>query len=179
MKITIMYPKLIPELAGFDYVLGNKNFSLNVLKNKKIIVKLSDNQEFTVFRDVKFDDGEIRCYLVYPETNTKLLGKLFDSIVPIVMKDETKTVKDKYDICFTDSFSEYCTIETQKEYEKMLEDIEKRTFPIIYEGKSYYEKDCDEMFLSYYDCPEALINGCCVYVSDNMVIFPDGKMEEF
>lgn len=176
MKVTIMYHKYIPELAGFDVVLENKNFSLNVLKNKKIIVKLNDNQEFTVFRDVKFDNGEIRCYLVHPETNTKLLGKLFDSIVPIVMKDETKTIKDKYDICFIDSFSEYSAIETQKEYEKMLKDFEKPMFPITYDGKLYYEKDCDEMFLSYYDCPEALTDDCSVYVSDDTYVFPDGKM---
>jgi len=52
-------------------------------------------------------------------------------------------------------------------------------FPILFNGKQYYEKDCDGIFLCFYTCRESLndLNG--VYMSEDMWVYPDGSMDEF
>ncbi len=47
-------------------------------------------------------------------------------------------------------------------------------FPIYYNGKKYYEEDCDEVFLSFYLEPEAM-SPFGVYMSEGVWITPDGK----
>ena len=39
---------------------------------------------------------------------------------------------------------------------------EQKLFPIDFNGKKYYEKDCDDLFLMLYTCKEALCYGCKV-----------------
>ena len=51
-------------------------------------------------------------------------------------------------------------------------------FPIHYNGKSYYEKDCDSIFLSFYFTRNALDIENSVYIAEGMRVFPDGEMIE-
>jgi len=54
-----------------------------------------------------------------------------------------------------------------------------KMFPVIYNGKSYSEKECDEMFLAYYVCPEALNCDGGVYFTEGLWVYPDGTTKEF
>jgi hypothetical protein len=59
-------------------------------------------------------------------------------------------------------------------------DIEKNSlFPVFYDGKQYYEKDCDDVFLSFYHCREALNYNGGVYMTEDLWVYPDGSMNEF
>jgi len=46
-------------------------------------------------------------------------------------------------------------------------------FPIYYNGKKYYEEDCDEVFLAFYE--PAAMTPFGVYMSEGVWITPDGK----
>jgi hypothetical protein len=54
-----------------------------------------------------------------------------------------------------------------------------KMFPVYYNGKSYSKEECDEVFLAYYLCPEALNCEGGVYVADGTWVYPDGSMNEF
>ena len=47
-------------------------------------------------------------------------------------------------------------------------------FPVIYKNNEYFEKDCDEVFLSFYECEEALNHESMVYISDGVWRAPNG-----
>lgn len=49
---------------------------------------------------------------------------------------------------------------------------EKKAFPIIYNGKKYYEKDCHPSFLDVYQWDGSPY---CYYI-EGMNISPDGKL---
>lgn len=53
---------------------------------------------------------------------------------------------------------------------------ENNLYPINYNGKQYFEKDCDEVFLCYYHDIHALNSMGGVYLSDDVWIYPDGSM---
>lgn len=53
-----------------------------------------------------------------------------------------------------------------------------KLFPIQHNGKAYYEKDCDDVFLSFYHTRCALGLDNSVYVSDDTRVTPDGKFIE-
>ena len=53
--------------------------------------------------------------------------------------------------------------------------IEENLFPIRFEGKEYFEKDCHYLFSVFYTCPEALSADSSVYVSDGLWVYPDGS----
>jgi len=49
-------------------------------------------------------------------------------------------------------------------------------FPVYYNHKPYYKKDCDQIFLDFYNCRESLnVNGG-VYLSEDIWVYPDGSM---
>lgn len=50
-------------------------------------------------------------------------------------------------------------------------------FPIYYNGEKYYEKDCDDLFLSFYDGDYTLNSEGGVYLGEDIYIYPDGSME--
>lgn len=56
--------------------------------------------------------------------------------------------------------------------------IQEHLFPITYNGKEYYEKDCDEMYITFYNDVMALNENGGVYMSDGMWVYPDGTMED-
>ena len=51
----------------------------------------------------------------------------------------------------------------------------KHLYPISYNGKQYYEEDCDDLFVSFYHDSYALNDDCMVYISDGLWISPSGK----
>lgn len=52
-------------------------------------------------------------------------------------------------------------------------------FPVHYNGKDYYEKDCASIFLAFYSCKEALNWEMGVYMSGGISVYPDGTMNEY
>ena len=50
-------------------------------------------------------------------------------------------------------------------------------FPIKYNGKLWYEEDCNDVFLAFYNCPLSLNNDCSVYMMGGDYVYPDGKMD--
>jgi len=54
-----------------------------------------------------------------------------------------------------------------------------KLYPIQYNNKLYYEKDCDVCFSASYTCKKVLndING--VYMADGLWVYPDGSMGEW
>lgn len=57
--------------------------------------------------------------------------------------------------------------------------MKNKLFPIYYNGKEYNEKDCDDIFLAYYNCKEALNFLGGVYLSEDVWVYPDGSMGDF
>jgi Zn-finger protein len=54
-----------------------------------------------------------------------------------------------------------------------------KLYPIRYDGKLYYEKDCDSCFSAFYTCKEALNGMNGVYMSEGLWVYPDGSMGEW
>jgi hypothetical protein len=50
----------------------------------------------------------------------------------------------------------------------------KNNYPVNYEGKDYYEEDCDILFSVAYHGPESQRPDGSVYVSDGLWVYPDG-----
>jgi hypothetical protein len=55
---------------------------------------------------------------------------------------------------------------------------EEEYYPILFEGKWYEEKDCDDLFTAFYGGPYSFGADCSVYVGDGMRICPDGSWRE-
>ena len=51
-------------------------------------------------------------------------------------------------------------------------------YPVFYKNKKYYKKDCDSVFLSFYNCIEALNYEGMVYMCEKIWIAPNGDMIE-
>jgi len=49
-----------------------------------------------------------------------------------------------------------------------------RLYPLEYNGKTYEEEDCDNLFSSFYHGHAALRYDTAVYVSDGIWVYPDG-----
>lgn len=56
---------------------------------------------------------------------------------------------------------------------------EENLFPVLFNGEEYYEKDCDNIFLSFYHCIEALNGLGGVYLSEGTWVYPDGSMDDW
>ena len=52
---------------------------------------------------------------------------------------------------------------------------EENLYPVYYEGKRYFEKDCDEMFLCFYHTVHALNGDRGVYMFEDVWVYPDGS----
>lgn len=59
---------------------------------------------------------------------------------------------------------------------KKEQKINNGIFPINYKGKLWTEKDCDDVFLAFYEGKHSLNCDCAVYIMDGDWIFPDGKI---
>ena len=55
--------------------------------------------------------------------------------------------------------------------------IQEHLFPITYNGKEYFKKDCDEMYLTFFNNVMALNQNGGVYISDGMWVYPDGTIK--
>jgi hypothetical protein len=60
-----------------------------------------------------------------------------------------------------------------------LEKYELKLFPLKYDGKIYYEEDCDDVFICFYHCRESLNDECGVYMAEGIWVYPDGSMDEW
>jgi hypothetical protein len=54
-----------------------------------------------------------------------------------------------------------------------------KLYPITYNGKRYYEEDCDEVFVCFYNDRYALNHLGGVYMSEGIWVYPDGQLDEF
>lgn len=54
-----------------------------------------------------------------------------------------------------------------------------KLFPVYCDGKAYYEKDCDDVYLAFYHDRMALGYNDSVYVSEGMWVSPDGTVFEW
>lgn len=54
-----------------------------------------------------------------------------------------------------------------------------KMYPVNYDGKLWDKEDCDDIFLSFYHCREALNAIGGVYLAEGTWVYPDGKMEEW
>lgn len=52
--------------------------------------------------------------------------------------------------------------------------MEENLYPIFFQGKNWYEKDCDEVFVCYYHSRYSLDGAMSVYVGDGERIMPNG-----
>lgn len=53
-----------------------------------------------------------------------------------------------------------------------------KKYPVMYKGKLYKYKDCNDIFNSYYTIIESLDRKeCCVYVTDGSWVYPDGTFK--
>ena len=50
-------------------------------------------------------------------------------------------------------------------------------FPVVFNGKEYYEKDCDSVFLAFYNDIDMLKCSGGVYIGDGLNVYPDGSMD--
>lgn len=56
---------------------------------------------------------------------------------------------------------------------------EESLFPVYFEGKKYFEKDCSDVFLAFYHSKDALNDSSGVYVGDGDWVYPDGSIREY
>jgi hypothetical protein len=54
--------------------------------------------------------------------------------------------------------------------------MSEKLYPIYYNGKKLYKKDCDDLFTVYYCCKDAINSFGAVYLSDDTWIYPDGTI---
>lgn len=66
---------------------------------------------------------------------------------------------------------------TEKDYENLMSPNSSK-FPIIYNGHLYYERNCSEDFLAFYEGKFMLSSEGGIYLSDGVYIFPDGSTGE-
>lgn len=55
--------------------------------------------------------------------------------------------------------------------------IEEKIWPVYYDGKYWYEKDCGELFKALYHERIMLRDDGCVYVGDGSWVYPDDTFE--
>ncbi len=51
-----------------------------------------------------------------------------------------------------------------------------KLYPIHFNGKEYFRKDCHPTFVAFYTCIEALRCDFSVYIADGVAIQPDGTI---
>jgi hypothetical protein len=53
--------------------------------------------------------------------------------------------------------------------------IKESIWPVFYKGNLWYEKDCDELYVSMYEFREQLSYNSGIYLTEGICIFPDGS----
>ncbi|GGE27203.1 hypothetical protein [Psychroflexus planctonicus] len=66
-----------------------------------------------------------------------------------------------------------------KEMKMNNQNEQNQLFPLTYKSKSYYEKDCDDVFLTFYFSPMALNHKNGVYMAEGLWVYPDGEMASY
>lgn len=56
---------------------------------------------------------------------------------------------------------------------------EERIYPVIYDDKYWYEKDCDELFIDLYEVKEQLNPEGGIYMAEGLWLYPDGSMDYY
>ena len=56
---------------------------------------------------------------------------------------------------------------------------EEKLYPVYYNGKEYYEKDCDDVFVSFYHTRLGLNAESGTYLAEDIWVYPDGSMGEW
>ena len=51
---------------------------------------------------------------------------------------------------------------------------EESIWPVLYNGKKWYEKDCDELYVSMYEFREQLNLESGIYLTEGICLYPDG-----
>ena len=51
-------------------------------------------------------------------------------------------------------------------------------YPVYHDGKTFYEEDCDGVFVSFYHHPQLLTPNMTVYIGEDMFMYPDGTLEK-
>lgn len=87
-----------------------------------------------------------------------------------------------------DTFNEYGKSQFKK-YNELIkksnakpvddEDEEIDLFPVHFNGKDYYEQDCNDLFLSFYGDINALNELGGVYIAEGSWVYPDGSINEY
>jgi hypothetical protein len=65
----------------------------------------------------------------------------------------------------------------KKESNENFNSINRRMWPVYYNGELWNKWDCGDVFLAIYSCKEALRPDGAVYVGDGSFVFPDNTFE--
>lgn len=53
-----------------------------------------------------------------------------------------------------------------------------KLFPVIFNEKKYYKKDCSDIYLCFYFELEDILYNAGVYATEGLIVFPDGSTEQ-
>jgi hypothetical protein len=56
---------------------------------------------------------------------------------------------------------------------------DKNIWPVIFNNKAWYEKDCDKLFTDIYEFREQLNYDGGIYMSEGICLYPDGTFGEW
>ena len=56
---------------------------------------------------------------------------------------------------------------------------DEKLYPVSYDGKMWKEKDCNDIFKSFYHTRNALNDNGGVYMHEQTWVYPDGSMGEW
>lgn len=80
-------------------------------------------------------------------------------------------------------FKKYNELIKKSDVEPVDEDDEEEdidlSFPVHFNGKDYYEEDCSDLFLSFYNDIDALNELGGVYIAEGNWVYPDGSISEY
>lgn len=51
-------------------------------------------------------------------------------------------------------------------------------YPVYFDNKTFFEEDCDGVFVSFYQHPQALMPDMSVYVGEDIFLYPDGTLQK-
>lgn len=99
---------------------------------------------------------------------------LFHAITDLLLND------DKF-VDETLKSQGYDPNEVRKEGRDFLEKVlhQNELYPVEFNGESYNEKECSELFRSLYSHRGSLNEDGGIYMSDGMWVYPDGSFDEY
>lgn len=185
----LIYPKYNWELLDYDMIeidiseLDNP-LNLSDLKSESISLD-SDNTKYIRIASIKFGfgDSETYHYLIDNSFDIPFFKESFEESKKIVRNEFNYLSTEEKKEMYLDNFLIAFDIFTDEQNEKLLKEFynqdDNSKFPVIYNGKSYSKEECDDTFLAYYTCPEALCGEGGVYFTEGLLIYPDGSTKEF